>query len=70
MDFIGILELVESGLTVSRALKIVGVSRSKFYRGISDEQKRLLEEAKLLVKRDNELPEDDCDDNDDRCLYY
>lgn len=70
MDFIGILELIESGVTVSKALKIMGVSRSKFYRDITDEQKRLLEEAKLLVKRDNELPEDDYDDNDDRCLYY
>ncbi len=70
MDFIGILELIESGVTVSKALNIMGVSRSKFYRDITDEQKRLLEEAKLLVKRDNELPEDDYDDNDDRCLYY
>ena len=70
MDFIRILELVESGVTVSKALKITGINRSKFYRGITDEQKRLLEEAKLLVKRDADIPEDDYDDNDYRCLYY
>lgn len=70
MDFIRILELVESGVTVSKALKIMGINRSKFYRSITDEQKRLLEEAKLLIKRDIDLPEDDYDDNDYRCLYY
>lgn len=70
MDFIRILELVESGVTVSKALKITGINRSKFYRSITDEQKRLLEEAKLLIKRDIDLPEDDYDDNDYRCLYY
>ena len=70
MDFIKVLELVESGVNVSKALKILGISRSKFYRDITDEQKRLLEEARLLVKRDNEFDDDYNDDDTDRCLYY
>lgn len=70
MDFIKVLELVESGVNVSKALKLLNISRSKFYRDITDEQKRLLEEARLLVKRDDEFNDDYSDDDTDRCLYY
>ena len=71
MDFIKILELVESGVPISRALESLRISRSTFYKVITEQQKRLLDEARLLVKRDDVL-DDYYDDNDDsdNVLYY
>ncbi len=71
MDFIKILELVESGVPISRALESLGISRSTFYKVITEQQKRLLDEARLLVKRD-EIIDEYYDDNDDsdNVLYY
>ena len=71
MDFIKILELVESGVPISRALESLRISRSTFYKVITEQQKRLLDEARLLVKTD-EIIDEYYDDNDDsdNVLYY
>ena len=57
MDFIKILELVESGVPISRALESLKISRSSFYKAITEQQKRLLDEAHPLM--DNPLLGDD-----------
>lgn len=70
MDFIKILELVESGVPISRALESLRISRSTFYKVITEQQKRLLDEARLLVKRDDLVEDEYYDDDSDNILYY
>lgn len=70
MDFIKILELVESGVPISRALESLKISRSTFYKVITEQQKRLLDEARLLVKRDDLVEDEYYDDDTDNILYY
>lgn len=70
MDFIKILELVESGVPISRALESLRISRSTFYKVITEQQKRLLDEARLLVKRDDLVEDEYYDDDTDNILYY
>lgn len=70
MDFIKILELVESGVPISRALESLKISRSTFYKVITEQQKRLLDEARLLVKRDDLVEDEYYDDDSDNILYY